>query len=76
MCLVCIEYEKGKLKVNEAFRNLDEMRESVGQDHYDEISAFLTSELLKEQLKKVEFGREIEDGLYDEECWEEIGFGD
>ena len=76
MCLVCIEYEKGKLKINEALRNIDEMKEVVGQEHYDETMAFLTQELLKEQWGEYEFGRDIEDGLFDDDYWEKIGFGD
>tara|TARA_Y100001970_G_scaffold60009_3_gene76443 strand:- start:11428 stop:11682 length:255 start_codon:yes stop_codon:yes gene_type:complete len=84
MCLVCIEYEKGKLKINEALRNIEEMKEVVGQEHYDETMAFLTQELLKEQWSEYDFGRDIEDSLFeydfhsgdDDDPWEETGFGD
>jgi len=63
MCLICIEYEKGKLKINEALRNLEEMRESIGEIHYDE-----TRELLIEDMMN-EFN-------FDDEYWEKLGFGD
>jgi hypothetical protein len=73
MCLICIEYEKGKLKIDEAVRNLGEMKESVGDEHYDETMAFLTQEMLKKQW---DFSRDLEAGLFDDEYWEKIGFGD
>ena len=79
MCLVCVEYEKGKLKIDEAVRNLGEMKESVGEEHYDETMIFLTQEMLKEQWNESihwDFGRDIEDGLFDDEYWENLGFGD
>ena len=37
MCLICIEYEKGKLKAAEALRNLSELKENLDPDHVKEI---------------------------------------
>jgi len=61
MCLVCIEYSKKKLKAAEALRNLVEMKEQVGEEHYEEASGRIYQEYLEEQLNEY---------LYD------TGFGD
>ena len=61
MCLVCIEYSKKKLKTSEALRNLIEMKEQVGEEHYEEASGRIYQEYLEEQLNEY---------LYD------TGFGD
>ena len=61
MCLVCIEYSKKKLKASEALRNLIEMKEQVGETHYEEASGRIYQEYLEEQLNEY---------LYD------TGFGD
>ena len=76
MCLVCVEYEKGKLKIHEALRNIEEMKESIGEEHYDETITFLTSEVLKEQWGEYHLGHDIEDVIFDDEYWENSGFGD
>jgi hypothetical protein len=57
MCLVCIEFQKGKLFVLEAKRNLREMHTNVGTDH--------TLEALKiiedvEDIEKVKDGHDLE----------------
>ena len=71
MCLVCIEYSKGKLKINEAIRNISEMKESIGEEHHDEVLTMLQEEQLKGFWD--DFHNEIH---VDEEYWEKIGFGD
>ena len=76
MCLVCIEYSKGKLKLNEAIRNIGEMKESVGNEHYDEVMTLLPQEALQEQQTSYYLGRDVEDYMFDDEYWEELGFGD
>jgi len=57
MCIVCIEFQKGKLTAFEAKRNLTEMYIDVGFKH--------TLEALKiieevEDLEKVKEGHELE----------------
>jgi hypothetical protein len=57
MCLVCIEFQKGKLSVLEAKRNLREMHTNVDTDH--------TLEALKiiedvEDIEKVKDGHDLE----------------
>ena len=76
MCLICIEYEKGKLKINEALRNLEEMKETVGEKHYEETRTFLDEESLNEYWGIPYFGRDMDEYSFDEEYWESIGFGD
>jgi hypothetical protein len=61
MCLVCIEYAKGKLLPEEGIRNLQEMRPQMEEDHYWEIHSKLSDDHIEQQL---------------DEYWEEIGFGD
>ena len=65
MCLVCIEYEKGKLTIKEGIRNIGEMRESVGEKHYNEVYNMLTEDLLQQELDN-----------YWSNYYEELGFGD
>ena len=61
MCLICIEYAKGKLLPMEGIRNLEEMKPQIEQEHYDEVYNKLYDDLLDQQL---------------EDYWEEMGFGD
>ena len=61
MCLICIEYEKGKLLANEGLRNLEEMKPQLEEKHYTEVYSKLQDDLLEKQL---------------EFYWEEMGFGD
>jgi|TARA_R100000008_G_scaffold86809_1_gene81776 hypothetical protein len=81
MCLICVEYEKEKLTISEARRNLEEMKEKVGDSHYNEVKTMLIQKELEKSWEAFlgqdfEFGRDIEDGLFDDEYWEKIGFGD
>jgi len=61
MCLICIEYAKGKLLPAEGIRNLEEMKFQLEEDHYFEVHNKLYDDLLEQQL---------------EDYWEEMGFGD
>lgn len=61
MCIICIEYEKQKLTINEAIRNLNEIRPQIEEQHYWETLNMLNEDLEESQL---------------EEWWEEYGFGD
>ena len=58
MCLICIEFQKGKLSAFEAKRNLTEMYDEIGFEH--------TLEALKiieevEDLEKVKEGHELDE---------------
>lgn len=61
MCIICIEYEKQKLTINEAIRNLNEIKPQIEEQHYWETLNMLNNDLEESQL---------------EEWWEEFGFGD
>ena len=37
MCLICVEYSKNKLRLDEAWRNLHEMSEKIGEKHTWEV---------------------------------------
>ena len=41
MCLICVEYQKGKLTVNEAWNNLNEMQETIDPEHIDVVLSML-----------------------------------
>jgi len=50
MCLIFIEYNKNKLTLNEAWRNLHEMTEQIGEEHVWEV----INKLWEEELKREE----------------------
>ena len=37
MCLICVDFQKENLTTTEAWRNLQEMKESMTDEHYDEV---------------------------------------
>ena len=41
MCLICVEYQKGKLMVNEAWNNLNEMQAAIDPEHIDVVLSML-----------------------------------
>ena len=41
MCLICTEYQKGKLTLNEAWVNLHEMLEVLDGEHVDVVMSML-----------------------------------
>ena len=47
MCLICVEYNKNKLRLDEAWRNLHEMAEQIGQEHTWEVIEKLWEEEIK-----------------------------
>lgn len=77
MCLICIEYSKQKLTTSEAHRNLEEMKEKIGEEHYNEVKDMLIHEELAKAWKNFcnERYEDVCDG-FDEDYWEKIGFGD
>ena len=48
MCLICVEYNLKKLTINEAYRNLQEMREILPEEHVEEIEKMLEYDTLQE----------------------------
>ena len=57
MCIVCIEFQKGKLTVFEAKRNLTEIYIDVGSKHILEALKIIEE---TEDLEKVKDGHELE----------------
>ena len=49
MCIICVDFNKGSLTIDEAFRNLREMKEVLPDEHYDEVVA-----LILEQIEEIE----------------------
>ena len=48
MCLICIEYNLKKLTITEAYRNLQEMKEILSEEHVEEIEKMLEHDTLQE----------------------------
>ena len=57
MCLICVEFQKGKLTTFEAKRNLREMHSSVGVDHVLEALKLIED---VDDLEKVKDGPDLE----------------
>jgi hypothetical protein len=62
MCLICIEYEKGKLLPLEGLRNLEEMKSTPEEEHYYDVYCKLYDDFLEQQDEQ--------------EYYESVGFGD
>jgi hypothetical protein len=52
MCIVCVEYSQKRLKASEALKNLFEMKEKVGEKHYEEATGKIYQEYLEEQMNE------------------------
>ena len=63
MCIICVEFEKGKLSLDEAVRNYGEMKETLSEEHQKEVEGLIFNNF------------PLYHGL-DDEYWEETGFGD
>ena len=51
MCLICIDFQRGALTTTEAWRNLQEMREGMTDEHYDEVITNIVESLQDEQIE-------------------------
>lgn len=79
MCLICVQYQSGKLKAEEALRNIGEMKSYIGEDHFKETVEFLNEEIEKEEWAQMVTDQnapyeEFEE--QDEDYYEQTGFGD
>lgn len=62
MCLICVEFQRGKLTWREASDNLDEIKEAIGFDHYDEVvDMIIDSDQYQEEFRLHWLGLEKED---------------
>ena len=87
MCIICVDFQKGSLTATEAWRNLQEMKEGLSDEHHDEVVGMITDKLLEieENVTEELDLSNILDNLptdyqiefdYDDE-WEDLqGFGD
>ena len=81
MCIICIEFEQGKLKLGEAVRNYGEIKESLPAEHRKEVEEKLFNNFpfYPGAYTNYDFGRDIDAGFDvddDDEYWEKTGFGD
>jgi len=65
MCLVCIEYAKQKLTIEEGISNITEMKQEVGEEHFLEVYNQLHDDLVDRNLEE-----------YWSHYYEQVGFGD
>ena len=61
MCLICTEYQKGKLTVNEAWNNLREMQDTLDPEHVDVILTMLFFGDAYEDVSVIDYGQMIEE---------------
>ena len=52
MCLICVEYNKNKLTLGEAWKNLHEMSDIIGEEHTWELVNKLWEEELNNEKKE------------------------
>lgn len=50
MCIICVDFHKGKLTANEAMRNYWEMRDSIEPDHAEKLADEIQIAILKEAV--------------------------
>ena len=61
MCLICTEYQKGKLTLNEAWNNLHEMKETMEPEHLDVVLTMLFFGDEYENISVIDYGGMIEE---------------
>ena len=80
MCIICIEFEQGKLKLGEAVRNYGEIKDSLPIEHQKEVEEkiFNNFPFYPNQHDDYDFARNVDQvgPDDDDEYWEKTGFGD
>ena len=61
MCLICTEYQKGKLTVSEAWQNLQEMQDAIDPEHIDVVLSMLFFGDEYENISVIDYGQMIEE---------------
>jgi len=66
MCLICVDYQKGTLTLDEAWRNLYEMKDTMESDHLDVVMSMLSfgdnfSDILDPEQVVIDYGQMIEE---------------
>ncbi len=49
MCIICVEFQKGKLRLDEAWRNLGEMRSGLSEEHVEDVEDMLWNAWVDEE---------------------------
>jgi len=49
VCLICVEFQKGLLTPNEAWRNFQEMQEGLTDEHQDEVVNMIVESVLNKE---------------------------
>jgi RNase H-fold protein (predicted Holliday junction resolvase) len=62
MCIICIDLEKERLSTQEAFRNLNEMYDSLEEEHVKEVVEILF-ERLHSRMNDEDEESDLWDGL-------------
>ena len=69
MCIICVEYEQGRLTICEAIRNYGELKDTLSKEHQREMENSL--------FNKFPYYPDLSDYLNEgDEYWEISGFGD
>ena len=61
MCLICTEYQKGKLTASQAWNNLNEMQEAMDPEHIDVVLSMLFFGDEYENISVIDYGQMIEE---------------
>ena len=61
MCIICTEYQKGKLTVSEAWNNLNEMQQVLESEHVDVVLSMLFFGDVYEDVAVIDYGQMIEE---------------
>ncbi len=70
MCLICVEFQKGRLSIEEGWSNLSEMTEAIGEEHTLEVEEMLWDAWSSERNKVLPYSPE------DDDWYSEHGQGD
>jgi len=63
MCVLCLDFKLGKLSIEEAFQNLDEMESVMSDEHYDEVTSMLNDAIEIQALNEMASDNSFEDNL-------------
>jgi len=69
MCIICVEFKKGNLKLGDAVRNYGELKESLPIEHQKEVEEKLFNNFPFYPSQHGEYS-------FSDEFWEFTGFGD
>jgi len=71
MCIICVEFQKGSLKLGEAVRNYGEIKDSLSPEHRKEVE-----ETIFNNFPFYPSASDYLDPDEDDEYYEKTGFGD